>query len=171
MGRKDELAKRNLYAELLALRDQQRKESADAIRVVKGNELPWELNRQGKMRWYLHPNLSDVAIRSLMFFVQEIPPGSRSGRQRVQGGQALYVWEGRGYSEIDGARYHWEAGDVMNLPLVMEGVVMQHFNQDPEKPVLLLQAEPNYVHMLGVDMGSGFEQLEDAPEYRESQRR
>jgi len=168
MNRQDELAKRNFYDELMQLRDEQRKNAANAIAVVKGTELPWETNRQGKMRWYLHPNMTDVAIRSLIFVEIEIPAGSRTGRQRIQGGHVLYVWEGRGYTEIDGTKHFWETGDVINLPLLTEGIVVQHFNIDPDSPVRLLYAQPNYAHMLGVDMGSGFEQLEDSPDYRAS---
>lgn len=166
MRNKEERAKRNLYNELIELRDQQRANMADAIAIVKGEEQPWELNRQGKMRWYLHPNLDDVAIHALLFAEIEIPPGSRTGRQRIQGGHAMYVWEGRGYTEIDGVKHHWEEGDVINLPLLTEGIVVQHFNIDPQKPVRLLSAQANYVGALGVDMGSGFEQLEDSPDYR-----
>lgn len=167
MGRKEELARRNLLDELLALRDQQREEKKNAIQVVKGEELPWEVNRQGKMRWYVHPAMDDVALQTLMFYVQEIPAQSRSGRQLVQGGQVLYVWEGRGYTEIDGARHDWEAGDLINLPQVTEGIVVQHFNTDAETSALLVAAQPNFTRMIGVDMGSGFEQLENAPEFRE----
>jgi gentisate 1,2-dioxygenase len=165
MGRKEVLAERNLFEELLALRDKQRKQRQGAIVVVHGEELPWEVNRQGRMRWYVHPALEDVALQTLMFYVQEIPPGSRSGRQLVQGGHVMYVWEGRGYTEVAGKRHEWEAGDLINLPLVGEGLEVQHFNADPENRALLVAAQPNFSKMIGVDMGSGFEQLENAPEY------
>jgi quercetin dioxygenase-like cupin family protein len=169
VSRKDDLAKRNLYEELIELRDDQRARRDDQIRVVKFGDLPWESNPQGTVRWYLHPALDDVAINSLMFYVQEVPPGSRSGKQRLQGGQLVYIWHGRGHSEIDGAVHHWEAGDLINLPLVAEGVVVQHFNDDPKESARLVCAEPNYVHALGVDMGSGLVQIEDAPEFQPGQ--
>lgn len=38
----------------------------------------------------------------------------------------LYVLEGRGYSEIDGVRYDWEAGDAVHVPPRM--TVHEHFN-------------------------------------------
>ncbi len=38
----------------------------------------------------------------------------------------LYVLEGTGYSEIDGKRYDWEAGDAVHVPPKM--TVHQHFN-------------------------------------------
>jgi quercetin dioxygenase-like cupin family protein len=169
MSRKEELERRNLFEELLALRDQQREQKKNSIQVVKGDELPWETNRQGKMRWYVHPTLTDLALQTIMFYAQEIPPGSRSGRQLVQSSQVLYVWEGQGYTEVDGQRHDWEAGDLINLPLLTEGVVVQHFNTDSKNRALLVAAQPNYSGMIGVDMGSGFEQLENAPEYERAE--
>jgi gentisate 1,2-dioxygenase len=38
----------------------------------------------------------------------------------------LYVLEGKGYSEVDGARYDWEAGDAVHVPPRM--TVHEHFN-------------------------------------------
>jgi quercetin dioxygenase-like cupin family protein len=38
----------------------------------------------------------------------------------------LYVLEGRGYSEIDGARYDWQAGDAVHVPPRM--TAHEHFN-------------------------------------------
>ena len=43
---------------------------------------------------------------------------------------------------------------------------MQHFNTDPDKLVRFVATEPNWFECTFVDRGSGFEQLEDAPEYR-----
>ena len=53
----------------------------------------------------------------MIFFQQEIPPGSRSGRIKFQGGQVILILEGKGYTLIDGVKHTWEAGDVLNLPL------------------------------------------------------
>lgn len=119
------------------------------------------------MRWYLHPAIEDVALRTLLFYHQEIPPGSRSGRQKCQGSIIFHVLEGQGYTVLDGIKHPWRAGDVINLPLREEGVVYQHFNTDPDQRVLLIGCEPNLVDALGVDKGSGFEELEPAPEYRQ----
>jgi hypothetical protein len=165
MDRNEALSRRNLYDELIAMRDEQRERRRNAIHVIAGDELPWELNRQGKMRWYLHPKLDDVGINTQIFYVQEIPPGSRSGRQHTQGGELLYVWAGRGYTVLDGVEHHWEAGDLINLPILTGGIDVQHFNIDPDEPARLVQTQANFSEMISVDMGSGFEQLEDAPEY------
>ena len=76
------------------------------------------------------------------------------------------ILEGRGYTLVDGVKHEWEEGDVLNLPLRAKGIIVQHFNTDPEKPVRFVATEPNWIECTYVDRGSGFEQLEDAPEYR-----
>jgi gentisate 1,2-dioxygenase len=160
-ARGEKLAQRNLFAELMALRDQQREQRQGAVWLIKGNTLPLEENPLGKMRWYLHPALDDTAIKTLLFFVEEIAPGGRSGRLQFQGGQVIYVWQGRGHTLLDGVRHPWEAGDVINLPLRTEGITVQHFN-DGDDLVKLVCAEANLVHALGVDRGVGYEVLENA---------
>lgn len=152
--------------ELFQRRDKERAQKASSVAVVKGKQLPWETNRQGRMRWYLHPNIENTAIRSLLVFVQEIAPGSRSGKQKHQGGRIHYILEGKGYTVINGVKHEWEAGDAVVLPVKPDGVAFQHFNADPANPVRFIAAEPNLFDALGVDMGSGFDQLENAPEYR-----
>jgi hypothetical protein len=164
--RKAKLAQTNYYEELLNLRDVQRAQRAKGIAIIKQAGLPQEANRQGLMRWYLHPAIKDTVLNTLMFFEQEIPPGSRSGRMKFQGGQVIMVLEGRGYTLVDGVRHAWEEGDVLNLPLRPRGIIVQHFNTDPDKPARFVAAEPNWFECTYVDRGCGFEQLEDAPEYR-----
>ncbi|MEA2944526.1 MAG: hypothetical protein QOD09_5055 [Bradyrhizobium sp.] len=165
-SRKAKLAETNHWDELLALRDRQRAQTKDALQVVKQADLPLETNRQGLMRWYLHPSIKDTVINVMMFFQQEIPPGSRSGRLKFQGGQVIMILEGQGYTTIDGVKHHWQAGDVVNLPLRSDGIIVQHFNTDAKNPAKFIAAEPNWFECTTVDRGAGFEQLEDAPEYR-----
>jgi hypothetical protein len=164
--RKAKLAEVNYWDELLALRDRQREQRRSGLQVIKEAELPLETNRQGLMRWYLHPAIKDTALSVLLFYQQEIPPGSRSGRLKFQGGQIMMILDGKGYTVIDGVKHPWKAGDVLNLPLRADGIIVQHFNLDPDKPARFVAAEPNWLECTTVDRGSGFEQLEDAPEYR-----
>lgn len=164
--RKQRLAATNFWDELLKLRDEQRANRKNALMVIKGKDLPQEINRQGLMRWYMHPAIKDTILSTHMFFEQEIPPGSRSGMLKFQGEQVMYILEGKGYTLIDGVKHNWEAGDVVNLPLRKQGIIVQHFNTDPDKPAKFVAAEPNLFECTSVDRGSGFEQIEDAPEYR-----
>ena len=118
------------------------------------------------MRWYLHPLVQSTCMFNLQIYVQEIPPGSRSGRLLHQGNGVLYVLEGQGYTLIDGQKYHWAKNDVLQLPLRTKGVVIQHYNSGEDEKARFVYCEPNSAHSLTVDRGSGFEQLEEAPEYR-----
>jgi len=164
--RKARLAETNFWGELLALRDRQRAERKDGMQVLKRRDLPVEVNRQGTMRWYMHPEIKDTVLSTYLCFEQEIAPGSRTGRLKFQGGQVIYVIAGRGYTLLDGVKHPWAAGDVINLPLRRGGIVVQHFNDDPHEPARFLAVEPNLLACTSVDRGSGFEQLEDAPEFR-----
>src|SRR5436305_1917508 len=125
--RKAKLAEVNHWEELLALRDRQREQTRNGIQVIKEAELPLEVSRHGLMRWYLHPAIKDTCLSVLLFFQQEIPPGSRSGRLKFQGGQVMMITEGRGYTVIDGVKHPWKAGDVLNLPLRADGIIVQHW--------------------------------------------
>src|SRR6201981_3193232 len=132
--RKSTLAQTNHWDEILALRDRQREQVRNGIQVIKQSDLPLETSRQGLMRWYLHPSIKDTVLSVLLFFQQEIPPGSRSGRLKFQGGQIMMITEGRGYTTINGVKHSWKAGDVLNLPLRADGIIVQHFNADPSNP-------------------------------------
>jgi quercetin dioxygenase-like cupin family protein len=155
----------NLYDELMKLRDRQRAFRRTAKWMLRGKELAWENNPHGVMRWYTHPLLEDTVINTLIFYMLEIPPGSRTGRLRHQGDQVSYVLEGKGYMILDGVRHDWQAGDVVTLPLRRDGVTFQQFNADPKQRVRMVCCEPNFVNTCSVDRGSGFEQIEPSPDY------
>ena len=103
-----------LWDAFLQLRDEQRENTKGAPPVIKGNKLAQETNQQGLMKWYLHPAIKNTVLSTFMFFEQEIPPGSRSGRIRFQGGQVMIILEGKGYTLVDGVKHFWEGGDVVN---------------------------------------------------------
>ena len=169
-SRKERLAKTNYWDEFFRLRDEERERHKDAVVMVKGKDLPWETNKQGIMQWYLHPCIDDTIIKPFIFFVQEIPPGSRSGKLTFQGGQVIYAWKGRGHTILDEVKYEWKAGDVIQFPLRLPGVTFQHFNDDDKEPALLICVEADTVGALGMDKGSGFEQREFLPEYEAKSR-
>jgi gentisate 1,2-dioxygenase len=154
----------NLLEWLYALRDSQRAQRGKGAWLIKGKAVPWEQNRQGRMQWYLHPALENTAIRSMLFFRQEIPPRGRSGLQKTPGGAVIYVEQGRGYTLLDGVRHDWEAEDVLNVPIRANGVAVQHVNLDRREPAILLCADLNLADMLGGDRGAELAQLEDAPD-------
>ena len=155
--------KENLLEWLYQLRDRQRQHQRRGAWLIKGRDLPWENNRQGKMKWFLHPALDNTSIRSMIVFEQEIPPGGRSGAQKTPGGSVLYILEGKGYTLLDGERHDWQAEDLVNIPIRAQGVVVQHVNADPRRRVRFVSADLNLVDILGVDRGAELEQIEAAP--------
>jgi quercetin dioxygenase-like cupin family protein len=163
----DELAGLNVFDRTMALRDLQRRRQEQGTWLIRGEELPWELNAHGKMQWYLNPCLAYTSVQTHIFYRQEIAPGSRSGVQRHGGEKVFYILEGEGYTEVNGVRHAWKGGDVMTLPMFPEGVVYRHVNTGPGR-VQLLGIERNFVHTTGVDRQSGFEQLQPCPEYRDA---
>lgn len=164
--RTEKLAMTNYWNELMAMRDRQREARKTAVQVVRLSELPLENNQQGLMRWYLHPSIIDTVLSTLTIYRQEIPGGSRTGRLRFQGGQIMFIVEGRGYTMLDGVKHAWEAGDVLNLPTRRDGIIVQHFNTDPEQPAAFLAVEPNLFAATSVDRGCGFELMEVSPDYK-----
>jgi hypothetical protein len=164
--RTEKLAAVNYWNELVALRDRQRERRKTAVQVVRLSELPLENNQHGLMRWYLHPAITHTILSTLAIYRQEIPPGSRSGRLKFQGGQIMFIIEGRGHTTLDGVKHAWEAGDVLNLPTRRDGITVQHFNDDPDKLAAFLAVEPNLFAATSVDRGCGFELIEPAPDHK-----
>jgi gentisate 1,2-dioxygenase len=151
-----------LLDDLFRRRDEQRAQRAGAMHTVRLEDAVLEDNEQGRMRWYLHPALGDRCIRSTIVFRYEIPPRSATGLQRFQGNQVSYVVSGHGRTLVNGVTHSWETADVIAIPVLPEGVEVQHFN-DSDEVALLLAAEPNFIGAFSVDMGSGFEQLAPHP--------
>lgn len=156
----------NLFDKLLNKRDQQREDVKHALALIPGDEVPLESNRMGLYRWYLHPSIENQGNRTNLFWVQEIPPGSRSGKLKSQGGQVFIIWEGNGYSIINDVRYDWTQYDALFIPILGEGSIYQHFNPDTQKSAKIIGNEAVYIDALGVDKGCGFEVLEDSPDYK-----
>lgn len=162
-----ELASLNLFDRLMALRDLQRNRLQQSTWLIRGDELSWELNAHGKMQWFLHPCLAYTAVHTHLCYRQEIPVGSRSGLQRHGGDAVFYMLEGEGFTEVDGIRHAWKAGDVMTLPVFPDGVLFRHVNSGTT-PVRLICVERDLSHITGVDRHCGFEQLQPCPEFREA---
>lgn len=144
------------------MRDEFRERNRNGLKVVRGTDLPWEVNAQGKMKWYVHPRKSDTCTKTFVLYVQEIPPGGHSGKQKVPGGIAHVVLNGRMTAVVDGRQYDCEPWDCIALPIKHRGVEYQFFNPDPSVPCRFIAGSPNFYEILGVDMGSEFEQLENA---------
>lgn len=158
-------SKQSLYDALTQIRDAQRKLRGPASCIRNGDRLPWEVNRHGIMRWYLHPLFLYTALRNFSAYLQTISPGSRSGLQKHPGDKVFFFLRGKGHTMVDGVRYDWGAEDLLILPIRPDGVTYQHFNDDPNAPAFLFACEPNLAFLFDLDRGSSFEELEEAPEF------
>ena len=101
--------------------------------VIRGKERPVEKSRQGWLRYYLYGELfPETALKEWGVFLHEIH--HHTGKHTHQGGLAIFVLDGEGYTMIDGQKVEWKKGDLILLPIKPGGVEHQHFNRDPNKP-------------------------------------
>ena len=144
-------------------------------KIVRPEEMPWEMARQGLLKHLLNEQMN-TRMDTVDAYMQVLPPGSRSGKHRHLAEECLYVLEGRGYDlhqdcdveitdtyhwkpQDEVKRYEWEAGDVIYIP---PNTIHQHFNADTQRPARLISAINRIYKYCGLN---DLEQLENAPEY------
>jgi quercetin dioxygenase-like cupin family protein len=149
--------------------------NAKRRKIVRPEDMPWEMSRQGLLKHLLNEAMN-TRMETVDAYMQVIPPGSRSGKHRHLAEECLYVLEGRGYDlhqdcdveitdtyhwkpQAEVKRYEWEAGDVIYIP---PNTIHQHFNASSDKPVRLISAINRIYKASGLN---DLEQLENAPEY------
>jgi len=154
------------YEQQLA-RDKEKMERAHSGKVViRGRDVPWTQNRQARNKMYMTPSRSsgqpvETALDDWRVFVNDIKV--HSGKHKHQGGLVIYVLEGEGYTEVDGERHEWEAGDLLLLPLKSGGVVHQHFNKHADRPAKWIA----FIHyQIREWTASQIEQVEEHPDFR-----
>ncbi|WP_407280895.1 cupin domain-containing protein [Aromatoleum evansii] len=165
-----------LYQNLLDDAAQAPERNRQRRKVIRPEDMPWELARQGVLKHLLNSQMN-TRMETVDAYMQIIPPGSRSGRHRHLAEECLYVLEGRGYDlhqdcdveitdtyhwkvQDEVKRFEWEAGDVIYVP---PNTVHQHVNASPDQPVRLISAVNRIYKQCGLN---DLEQLEDAPEYQ-----
>ena len=164
-----------LYQDLLDDAASAPERNAQRRKVVRPDDMPWEMSRQGLLKHLINEAMN-TRMETVDAYMQIIPPGSRSGRHRHLAEECLYVLEGRGYDlhqdcdveitdtyfwkpQDEVKRFEWEAGDVIYIP---PNTIHQHFNADPDRPARLISATNRIFKHSGLN---DLEQLEDAPEY------
>jgi len=153
-------AKDTWYPRLIKELEQMNHRAETGKIVVRAKETPWMQNRNAKVRYYFMPYKTDTALQTMQAFEHVIH--RHSGKHRHQGGLAIFVLDGTGYTLVDGKRHDWKAGDLILLPIRPGGVEHQHFNSGSERALLLCASPSTYLN-LGV---GGFEQLERRIEQR-----
>jgi quercetin dioxygenase-like cupin family protein len=165
----------NLYQNLLDDALAQPVRNSMRKKIVRSEDMPWEMARQGLLKHLLNEQMN-TRMETVDAYMQVIPPGSRSGKHRHLAEECLYVIEGRGYDlhqdcdvEITDTyhwnpqtqiqRFEWEAGDVIYVPPC---TIHQHFNADMARPARLISCTNRIYKNCGLN---DLEQIEDAPEY------
>jgi len=168
-------AQQDLYQALLDDASTAPVRNAKRKKILKPEDMPWEMSRQGLLKHLLNEGMN-TRMETVDAYMQIIPPGSYSGRHRHLAEDCLYVLEGHGYDlhqdcdvEITDTyhwkpqeqiqRFDWQAGDVIYIP---PNTIHQHFNASPDKPVRLISAINRIFKACGLN---DLEQLENAPEY------
>jgi quercetin dioxygenase-like cupin family protein len=164
------------YEESLRQAKRQRKADEKLEEVVKAQQMPWEDSRHGLLKHVVNEKIN-ARVKTVDIYIQEIPPGGRSGKHRHMAEEFLYVLEGSGYDlhwdvnprledkyhwevEREPKRYEWEAGDIIFIPV---NTVHQHFNGDGNKPARLISGTNRMYKYMGFH---DLEQIEDAPKIK-----
>lgn len=150
-------------------------------KVVDPEEMPWEESPQGRIKHVINEEMSegmDIPVKGTNIYVQEIPPGSRSGKHRHMSEELVFVLEGEGYDHHwdptaiireeysweypdEPQRFDWRPEDVVYVPT---NTAHQHFNASDDEPARLLCCQARVYNQLGYGFND-LEQFETAPEY------
>lgn len=148
---------RNTYDYYLKELSEETRWHRSLLHVVKQKERPWEDTRMGRLKYLAHWPTIPSGLRLTDCFIQELPPGGRSGKHRHVSEEAHLILEGKGYDILDGVRWDWQKDSIVCIPV---NTTHQHFNADPTHPAKFLSFQSRFYHYLG---HGGFEHLEDAP--------
>ena len=132
--------------------------------IIKGKDNPFQQSRQGMLRFLLHQTQWDtVAVPFWSVFINRVK--THGGKHTHQGGLAIYVLEGKGYSVVDGIKYDWKKDDLILLPVQPGGVEHQHFNENPGEPCewIAFVFEP-----MGAAAATRMEQKTEHPDWMKS---
>src|SRR5436305_10901692 len=99
----------DVYEQNMRLQLAIRERSLTGPVVIRGDDRPFQQTRQGRLKFYLCRGITtDVPLKDWHCFVLDVQ--RHSGKHRHQGGLAIFVLEGEGYSVVDGERIDWTAG-------------------------------------------------------------
>ncbi|HEV8022303.1 MAG TPA: cupin domain-containing protein [Candidatus Lustribacter sp.] len=149
------------YETAYRYRKEQAERQLNAPVVVRGEDCPVFLSRQGRLCFLLDPlTMPQNPLHHWRLFTHEVR--TKSGRHRHQGGLVIYVVSGTGYSIVEGERIDWKKGSLLLLPMKPGGVEHQHFNLDPDKPSVWAAFVPI---ALTEHVASQMRQTETSPEF------
>lgn len=178
----DEAAKNNLstktmpcYQVWLEKAKNFRETDAKLLKVLKAEDQPWELCQQGKLRHLINEQLGMREYAANMY-IQEIAPGSHSGKHYHASEEMVFILEGEGYDlhfdpcpDIEEKYYwkwkpepmklQWKAGFYVYIPPFVQH---QHFNASSTNKCRFISNTCRTLKDLGYDW---LTQVENAPEW------
>ncbi len=169
--------KTDYYQRMLEKSKKFRAEYHQKKNIVHAEEMPWEDSPQGRIKHLVNEEM-DTMECCMDMYIQEISPGSSSGRHRHMAEEVFFVLEGHGYDlhwdpsfslddkfiwdwDEEAKKFAWEEGDFVYIPPY---TTHQHFNADPTQTARFMTATSRLVKALGFDW---WEQVENAPGYEE----
>lgn len=165
----------DFYNENLEEIKQERERKSHLLDVIKNADMPWEDSPMGHIKHLVNERMN-TRVSTIDAYIQELPPGGRSGKHHHSAEEYHFILEGQGYdmhwdmdaelgerytwkAQEEGKRWDWEEGDAVYIP---PNTVHQHFNADPNKPARFISATNRVFKLVGYN---DMEHLEDAPGY------
>jgi quercetin dioxygenase-like cupin family protein len=137
------------------------KESRAHRKLLKANETVIQRSEhKGDWKVGLVDRFVGFDNKVMAMYVHQLPPSCHTETHK-HGWATVFVLSGHGYSIVDGERYDWSAGDMINVPA---GAWHQHFNTDPELVSQHLLISPQgFRNALLLTTGSVEESVEALP--------
>jgi gentisate 1,2-dioxygenase len=104
--------------------------------ITRWDDVRGVVSPRGARSTFLVDKAIGYHTAGLSAVMHELAPGLYQSRHRHGGEALLYVISGTGYSEIEGERHDWEAGDLI---VVDHWVWHQHFNASRERTARLVR--------------------------------
>ena len=96
---------------------------------------------------YLNPNTGGPVLPTIGCAIQMIRTGVHTRAHRQVGSAVYHVFEGRGYSVINGQRFDWERGDFFVVP---PWAWHEHVNEQKEEAILFSIHDTPVMKSLGL---------------------
>lgn len=127
----------NFYDKWLRLWDDEQKERSKGRTYINEEDLEWVRTKQD-YKAALLCSRENGFVTAGDVTTAIIPKGWHTGKHS-HGEEAMYIIQGKGFSDLDGERYDWEAGSCLFMPF---GSIHQHFNAGDE--------EIRYISVMGI---------------------
>jgi gentisate 1,2-dioxygenase len=116
------------YDDWLAAADLGEEEMRRTMFIARDRDIPWERTRQdAKVKLMVANDLGYKTMGSNVLKA-EIPVGWHTGKH-AHGEESIYFLSGEGFSVVEGERFDWHAGTVLQIPY---RAAHQHFNTGSE---------------------------------------